>query len=708
MDEQNNILNNAKFLIQDVLAGDKSIDKREDFKSLSSQDVENTLNFILNNPALNEQEKRYIIENSWRINYKQKPPTIEEFLTPQWIGATALSIYPQVKETLCKFWAPTSPYRHLILACAIGWGKSLATAISILYPMIHMNFMKDPKKFYGLSQASAICSVLGSFTLAKAKQTLFKPFYEILQTSEKFRRVKSEDRVKLVQNEEDNSGSNKIVWTTASKMEGALCFGNDLNILIVSSIGSFLGLTILSGALSEISFFLGQGIAPEEIAQMYNDLKGRVFSRFSEMHFATTILDSSPNSFDSPIDKYVFSGEAEKDPKNLVVTSTHWNVHPSKYPIWSKTKETFPVFRGTAGRPPLVLVEEQRKNYVPIEIYDVPIDLKQMAINDLVKLVKDYCGWPGGSEEKLINDFNYIEKIFSKQLKNVYKYIICPATSNPERLIWDQIWRMFFIELEPNRFEFYRAPYAPRYIHIDLAETKDIAGIGCVHPELAEDGNMVVVTDFTIAIIPGKDRINLESIEDFVMDLRDLGHLNIELVTYDQYQSSEQRQNLEREEFETGGKRFSVDMSMIPYSVYISWIKNGRIKSGKNIFLKNNLKSLQEMWNENKTKKKIDHIKGKVTYEDGANWELSIMGMNSKDISDAHCGASYHCITHFKGIPRYQWYEDSGDTLDNNVLKKKAIENIHEKYSFKIREPEKKEENKNIKEEYLKSIGFNQ
>ena len=63
-------------------------------------------------------------------------------------------------------------------------------------------------------------------------------------------------------------------------MEGAIQFSNDLHILIVSSLGSLLGLSILTGALTEISFFLGQGVSAEAIAQMYNDLKGRIWSRF--------------------------------------------------------------------------------------------------------------------------------------------------------------------------------------------------------------------------------------------------------------------------------------------------------------------------------------------------------------------------------------------------------------------------------------------
>lgn len=678
----NDTLKNNTFLLTDLLQGDNSVLKNKTFEGLTYEDIKNTINLIINNPQINKSQRDYILSNLWRVHYKKKPPSIEEFVTSKWLGPTSLALFPHVKETLSKFWAPDSQYRHLILAPCIGWGKSVTTAISILYTIIHLNLMRSPKQFFGLAQASSIISVLGSFTLAKAKQTLLKPFLEILQTSEKFRKVRSEDRVALVQKEEDEDKSDRIVWTTASVMDGALQFSNDLHLIIVSNLNALLGLNIITGALTEISFFLNQGISSEEISQMYNDLKGRIWSRFGNKYFATTILDSSPNSFDSPIDKYVFEGEAEKDPMNLVITSTHWDAHPSKYPIWLKTGETFNIFRGTNGKPSSIITDEQTKDYSLNEIYKTPIDLENLARQDLTKIVKDYCGWPSGSHDKLIEDFSIIENLFSSQLKNVYTYIKAPAHRKPERLIWDQIYKQFFYEVSDNRYEFYRAPKEKRYIHIDLAEAKDIASISSVHPEFdIVNKEIVVITDFIINIIPGKERINLEAIEDFIIDLRNLGGFYIEKVSYDGYQSSEARQNLEREGFENVEK-FSVDISTIPYYTYISWLKNGRVKSGKNIFLKNNLKSIYEFVNKDTHKMKIEHLKGKLVYEDGADWKLSFMGVNAKDTSDAHCGSCYHCINLFKGVPRYQWTPDS--YIVSNI-KEKAIQDVYEKYSFAIK-----------------------
>jgi hypothetical protein len=277
--------------------------------------------------------------------------------------------------------------------------------------------------------------------------------------------------------------------------------------------------------------------------------------------------------------------------------------------------------------------------------------------------------------------------MFSNQLKNIYSYIKAPADKRPERLIWDQVYKSFFIEVGQNQYEFYRSPKEPRFMHIDLAESHDSAGISCVHPEVNSKGEIIIVTDFTIVVVPTKERINLESIEEFVYDLKRLGHLNLAFVTYDQYQSSQQRQNLEREEFET--ERFSVDNSVDPYYAYVSWLKNGRIKTGRNIFLKNNIKSLLEMKTE-KGKKKIDHIKGRLIWDDGGDWNTSLMGINAKDLSDSHCGACFHLINKFKGIPHSQWIEDDDENPDDyKKIEEKVLNNIYKRSAFYIKDDEK-------------------
>ena len=642
------ILADAPYLTKDLIQGDESVSKNDSFLELNSDELRNALNIITNDPHISEEQRKYLLTNSWRLHYRVKPPTIEKFLTEDFLGPTANSLYPTVKETLVNYWQPTSPYRNLILASSIGTGKSFASTVSSLYITTHLWSMRDPKKFFGLSQAASIVHAMISFTMNKAQQLLVQPFYQILLSSPKFRRIKQEEKLIMKQEEEY---PDQICWTSAGKI-GVLQFYNDIHYIIASSPAQLLGLNMISAILSEISFFIDQGFSADYIWRIYNDSKGRIQSRFGTRYFATTILDSSPNDMEaSPIDKYIFSGKAKEDKRNYIVTGSHWEHLPWKYPVWEKTGETFPVFKGSAAEPPEMIGPLDIKKYTFDDVYDVPIDIKQLFIDDLTKSVKDYCGWPSGTQNKLVRDYNVIEDMFDETLKNFYTFIYAPADESPELLIWNQVVNKFFVHHGNGKYEFYRSPHEIRFMHIDQSESGDFTGISMVHPELLNTGELIYITDFTIAINPGKHRINLDAIRLFIVDLKKRGRIKFGLITFDQYQSSSSIQFLKNKGFPC--ERLSVDRDPNPYLVAISLLNNRRIKSGRNLLLKNNIKSLQEIRTAT-GKKKIDHLKGKIDKDLATNdWVTSTIGFYAKDLSDAWVGAIWNAIHNYTLTPRY-------------------------------------------------------
>ena len=314
-------------------------------------------------------------------------------------------------------------------------------------------------------------------------------------------------------------------------------------------------------------------------------------------------------------------------------------------------------------------------------------------------MVKDYGGWPSGSQSKVIDDFSIIDDMFTPQLNNIYTYIYAPADIKPEGLIWNQIKDKFFIKISENKYEFYRASKEKRYIHIDQSETGDMASITMLHPEVNKKGEIVQIVDFNIVINPNKRKINLDAIYYFILDLRDKGNIlllrtyktdrygkkkktDIGKITFDQFQSSATIQRLERNGFPVN--KLSVDRDINPYVTLVSWMSNGRVKCGKNIILKNNLKSLIEIRTD-KGKKKIDHMKGLTVVDDGGNWETSLMGINAKDCSDTLCGATWNSIQEFTGIPRYQWIDDGiiqEKTKYDETVKLDILKKINERYGL--------------------------
>jgi hypothetical protein len=644
-------------LLHDLLQGDSSILLRPQFDALTISEIKEGLDVLLANKYLSDRSKQLMLAELWRVNYREKPPSIQEFLTEKWIGPMAESIHVHIREILEDFWAFKSPYRHLVLGNAIGTGKSTLSAIHNLYVSTILYLMRNPKKFFGLAPSTSIVQAFISFSMDKAAQLLLQPFIQILSTAPKFHRVKQEEHLKTQQEKYPN----QICWTTAGKM-GVLQFPGDIHYILASGPSQLLGLNMIQSTMSEISFFIDRGFSPEYIWRIYQDSKARIFSRFGNKMFCGTVLDSSPNDLDaSPIDKYIFTGGAQKDKENYVSIGSQWEMYerdPKRtkikalYPVYAETGQTFPVFRGNAGLPPEVILPENEYQYDPIELFHVPIDLKREFDQATEKNVKDVCGWPANTNGKLINSQLRVEEIFTPQLKNVYSFIKVPSTESAIHLIWSLIKDRFFIQTGDDRWEFWRAPNAKRWLHFDQSETGDFAGIAMSHREYdLERNEYVIVHDFTLAATGGRNaRINLDAFRVFPEDLRNLGRIDLASVTFDRFQSSTTIQYLKEQGF--NARAFSVDTSVDPYISYAVLINIGNVKAGRNVFLKNNIKSLMET----KTahgKRKIDHMVGKIVRDDGGHWQTSAMGCYAKDVSDC-CAATAYLITHEdEGVPQY-------------------------------------------------------
>jgi len=132
MDPKKKEVNNGSYLVNDLIQGDETVSRRSDFSELTGEQIQQSIDIILNRSDVTYAQKQMLLSNMWRIHYKTKPPTIEEFLTEKYIGPTANSLYPHVKGLLCEFWQPDSAYRNLILGSAIGTGKALPVSSPVV------------------------------------------------------------------------------------------------------------------------------------------------------------------------------------------------------------------------------------------------------------------------------------------------------------------------------------------------------------------------------------------------------------------------------------------------------------------------------------------------------------------------------------------------------------------------------------------------
>ena len=127
-------LANTQDIMKDIMAGDDKAYSLIKSMNLDIDAIKTAIGYLVNNPKLDESEKLNLVNESWRINYRRKPPTPEEFITTEYLGPVALHTYDRVKNVFKEFMDPAKNYRNLILYPHIGWGKLLYSQEKVMTP----------------------------------------------------------------------------------------------------------------------------------------------------------------------------------------------------------------------------------------------------------------------------------------------------------------------------------------------------------------------------------------------------------------------------------------------------------------------------------------------------------------------------------------------------------------------------------------------
>lgn len=149
--------NNSIDIYKDLAAGDPEALKKFDDLQLDTDAIKLALQYLMNNPNLSEDDKNDLIQNSWRINFRAKMPTPEEFLTEKYLGAVATHTYDRVKKNFFEFTNPTTNYRNLILYPHIGYGKAIPFREQVITP-------RGPIEIKDLKTGDLICNSYGEYS----------------------------------------------------------------------------------------------------------------------------------------------------------------------------------------------------------------------------------------------------------------------------------------------------------------------------------------------------------------------------------------------------------------------------------------------------------------------------------------------------------------------------------------------------------------
>jgi len=623
-------------------------------------------------------------------------PTPEEFIDPKF-GYLPIemidSLYPFIKDNFIKSMNTQNPYTYIVNYGSTRCGKSLLNQLYIVYSIIYINYMRFPHLYYGLNPLSNISIYLVSFKKDKTKELILSPLTNILYASKFFKNVKYEDGVR----EKGVTPEGIIHFSEACSIvtTGGLTFPK-LLILCGSRVGDVIGSNIVSGVISEINHFKEMAhISDEDVLNIFTKLDGRISGTILRNRFPCFLaIDSSSNCAESPIEKLV-QVDLRNNKDCFYKYYRRWELLPEKFPKWANANklegenlnvfesktwkkswstenrplETFEVVVGDGSHPAFLIKEKKQKEGIPNNlIVKFPIDTYDELNRNLIESIKDIGGISSSNESKLVQDYRIIENIWDENLDNIEGEIIAGAKILPDKLIWNQIYKKFFLDRGNGQFQILRAPREPRFIGIDTAVAIQgcIMGVDVVHPEIGHDGEILAVNDFSLAIAPDATGINLDALNMFILDLMMLGHLSINVVAFDQFQSKQTQQNLERAGINC--IQFSVDLSVEPYQYFVGILYNGLYKCGKNIYLKNNLDSLYR-GTDLKGNEKVLKSKGTPVHKYNGNWELSTAGKYEKDVSDATCRAVY-LMMHNKEVKPVTLYEEENRRIG---LKNKAL-----------------------------------
>lgn len=110
-------------ILKDALSGDREALNRPEVVGINLSAIKSALDWLQKSGGLDNTTRNLLSNESWRLAYKRKPITPQEFLTPEFIGDQANTLWAPVKNAFLEFLDPVAPYRNLVLSVSIGWGK---------------------------------------------------------------------------------------------------------------------------------------------------------------------------------------------------------------------------------------------------------------------------------------------------------------------------------------------------------------------------------------------------------------------------------------------------------------------------------------------------------------------------------------------------------------------------------------------------------
>lgn len=484
-------------------------------------------------------------------------------------------LWPRVLEAGAQI--NCGQYVECVLTGGIGVAKSTLAIYTQAYQLYVLTCMANPHEAFDLDPSSEITIVFQSITKELAKDVDYGRFRAMIDDSPYFRNFAPYDKERA-----------SDMRFTKSRIVVKPVAGSDT---------AAIGQNVIGGILDEVNFMAvtenskmtKDGSTYDQATQNYNSIARRRESRFMQLGSLPGMLClvSSRNYPGQFTDKK--EEEARTNPRIYIYDKRIWEIRPERF-----SGETFDVFVGDETRKPRIL---NPGDDVPLSdrhlVMAIPVEYRRTFDSDLLPALRDVAGVATQALHPFMLNTDAVSECFGI-VKSIVSRDDCDFIASR-------------LELYPKRVEH---PEALRFVHIDLALSKDSAGVSMGHVPGFVDVNRgdhvetlpIVQFDMILEVRPPRGgEIEFENIRKLIYSLRDKLHIPVKWVSFDQYQSRDSMQIMHQNGFMTGYR--SMDVDTHAYDVTKQAFYDRRIKAPAHAKAQHEMITLEF----NAKKNKIDH-----------------------------------------------------------------------------------------------------
>ena len=483
------------------------------------------------------------------VKFRFQPVGVREFVESPVYMNKPNTLWPEVMNALEAICDGT--YTECLLTGAIGVAKSTLALYIQAYQVYILSCMRNPHKSFDLDESSEIVIVFQSITEALAKAVDYARFRDMISKAPYFKRHFPFDR----------------------HFESELRFPNRIIVKPVAGTDTAaIGQNVIGGLIDEINFMAvvensklsHNGGEYDQAAQNYNTISVRRASRFAVQGYVPGMLcivssRNYPGQFTNTIEE-----RAKTNPQIYVYDKRLWEIRPERF-----SGEKFRVFVGDANRKPRILGENEIIQMAddPL-VMAIPVENRKAFDNDMLRSLRDIAGVATQALHPFMSNIEAVVGSFGKVFSILSRE--------------DCDFKTTKVQIYPKRII---NPIEPRWAHIDLAFSKDSAGLAVGHVpsfKAVTRGQGIIemlpnlVYDLLLEIQPPKGgEIEFEYIRQLLYKLRDVAKLPIKWVTLDTFQSKDTQQILHQQGFITGVR--SMDTDTLAYDITKQAIYDGRV-----------------------------------------------------------------------------------------------------------------------------------